>query len=116
MLVGHTDGSTPNTWEWDGAKWSFVGAVGPAYQFNLQEDVTTKTVVAEDEAGTSSWDGKQWSRLAATLGAGNRQEAGMAYDARHGWVVLFGGIENNVAYGMRNDLWAWDGQGWRQLT
>ena len=116
MLVGHIDGTTPNTWDWDGTKWSFIGTVGPAFQFNMQEDVATKTVVAEDGTGTWSWDGKGWSRLAVASGPGKLQEAGMAYDASDGWVLLFGGIDPDTAYGMRNDLWAWDGQVWRQLT
>lgn len=113
ILVGHTDGMTANTWEWDGSKWSLLGAVGPAFQFNLAADPATKSVVAEDASGTWNWDGQRWTMVSGTSGPGDRQEASMAYDDRDRWVLLFAGLVNNVAYGMRNDIWAWDGQSWK---
>jgi hypothetical protein len=116
LLAGHIDASTPNTWEWDGSKWSLIGQVGPqGIQFNMQEDPGTNTVVAEDRFATWSWDGARWSQLTVSAGPGNVQEAAMAYDDRDRWVLLFGGLDSDVTYGVRNTLWAWDGHAWTQL-
>jgi hypothetical protein len=116
LLVGHVDASTPNTWAWDGSSWSLIGQVGPqGIQFNLQDDPASKTVVAEDKIATWSWDGAHWSQVPVSSGPGNVQEAGMAYDERDKWVLLFGGLNSDLAYGMMNALWAWDGNAWTQL-
>jgi hypothetical protein len=116
ILVGHVGANTPNTWEWDGSKWSLIGQVGPnGYQFNMQSDPASKTVVVVDEFGTWSWDGKQWTVAAATgTGPWRVQEAGLAYDDRDKWVLLFGG-DNTSGSGLKNDLWAWDEHGWTQV-
>ena len=116
MLVGHINANTPNTWEWDGSRWSLLGEVGPqGFQFNLAEDPASKTVIAEDAFGTWIWDGTRWSQTPTSGGPGNLQEAGMAYDSHDQLVLLFGGLVNDVAYGMRNNLWAWDGRTWTKL-
>ena len=117
ILVGHAGSSTPNTWGWDESKWSLIGQLGPqGIQFNMAEDPATQSVVVEDPIATWNWDGQHWNQLTATSGPGNRQQAGMAYDDRNGRVLLFGGLINDVAYGFRSDLWAWDGHTSTQLA
>jgi len=116
MLVGHITANTPNTWEWDGSRWSLLGEVGPpGYQFNLAEDPASKTVIAEDRFGTWIWDGTRWGQTPTSGGPGHLQEAGMAYDSHDQLVLLFGGLDPDVAYGMRSNLWAWDGHTWTKL-
>lgn len=117
LLVGHVDAITPNTWAWDGSDWSLIGEVGPqSIQFNMYEDPARKTVVAEDKVATWSWDGTRWHQLAVSPRPGNVQEAGMAYDDRDHWVLLFGGAPDfEEPSGPKNSLWAWDGHAWTQL-
>ncbi|HEX2680868.1 MAG TPA: kelch repeat-containing protein [Candidatus Dormibacteraeota bacterium] len=117
VLVGHTSCCTPNTWDWDGTKWTLLGQVGPqGYQFNLAADPAVKAVVAEDNVATWIWDGARWTQLSVSGGPGHLQEASLAFDSRDQVVLLFGGLNPDVAYGTRNNLWSWDGQSWAQLT
>jgi len=58
---------------------------------------------------TANWS-KQSSGSSLTL----RQRQAMAYDAAHGQVVLFGGINPNS--GILSDTWVWDGYNWIQKT
>lgn len=60
---------------------------------------------------TWEFDGDRW-RAVASGGPSARLGAAMAYDARRGVCVLFGG--NDGAY--RNDTWEWDGATWRNVA
>ena len=62
---------------------------------------------------TWEWDGVNWTQVAST-GPAPRSSHAMAYDARRGVTVLFGGFDANS-----NDLgdtWEWDGASWRQVA
>lgn len=117
ILLGHVDASTPNTWAWDGSKWSLIGQVGPqGYLFSMAEHAASHTVVAVDPFGTWTWDGQRWNQLGVQTGPGKRQESGIAYDDHAGRVLLFGGLYHDVHDYWKNDLWSWDGHVWSQLA
>jgi hypothetical protein len=57
------------------------------------------------------WDGTGWTELSPPQSPPPREGGGMAYDARHGVVVLFGG---RGATSYFNDTWTFDGTTWTQ--
>ncbi|HEU5039763.1 MAG TPA: kelch repeat-containing protein [Gemmatimonadales bacterium] len=59
---------------------------------------------------TWEWDGGRWSRV-SDAGPSPRSGAAMAYEARTGAVVLFGG-----SGGPLGDTWSWDGRVWTRLA
>jgi len=59
------------------------------------------------------WDGANWAELHPATSPPAREMAAMAYDAKAGDVVLFGGLGLN---GDRNDTWAWNGSNWTRLS
>ena len=63
--------------------------------------------------GTWEWDGRAWTRFAAT-GPSPRNSPALEYDASRKVVVLFGGDTRQT--GVLGDTWAWDGKTWRQLA
>jgi hypothetical protein len=66
---------------------------------------------AADRATTWEWDGTDWSLRPSLVAPSPRQEHALAYDARRGRTVLFGGRDfgTNEALG---DTWEWDGATW----
>ena len=60
-------------------------------------------------SATCATEAPTWLSLVATPPA--RSAAAVAYDARRGVVVMFGGQGSNGALG---DTWEWDGAAWRQ--
>ena len=58
------------------------------------------------------WDGSNWTQKSPQTSPPGRQGHAMAYDAAHGQVVLFGGMEPND--NKLNDTWVWDGANWTQ--
>jgi hypothetical protein len=63
---------------------------------------------------TWEWDGFAWSRLAPLHRPRAVSDHALAYDARRGAMLLFGGRDASGA--ALDETWAWDGQDWRQLT
>ncbi len=63
---------------------------------------------------TTVWDGSTWT---AYVGAHPAVRAGaaMAYDARTGQVILYGGVAAKTG-GIFADTWSWDGHGWRRVA
>jgi hypothetical protein len=71
-----------------------------------------------DESGpcgdTLEWDGKAWKRV-ATAGPSARTAPQLAYDARRGRTVLFGGWDDEKQRTL-GDTWEWDGVQWAKLS
>jgi hypothetical protein len=62
---------------------------------------------------TWTWDGTQWQRQYPQHMPSPRMRAGMAFDERHGVIVMFGGEgEKNATY---TATWTWDGVDWTLL-
>lgn len=55
------------------------------------------------------WNGRGWSRAAATAAPSPRLNARMVFDSARGRIVLFGGSGVNGTLG---DTWEWDGTNW----
>jgi hypothetical protein len=62
---------------------------------------------------TWTWDGANWTQKSPAGNPPPRWGHAMAYDAAHGQVVLFGGINFPDVFG---DTWVWDGTNWTQKT
>jgi hypothetical protein len=56
---------------------------------------------------TWTWDGTDWTQRSPVHAPSPRASMGMAYDAAHGQVVLFGGFLGDFG-----DTWIWDGTDW----
>jgi hypothetical protein len=80
---------------------------------------TTTSVGGALSAGalneTWTWDGCNWTKQPLQLNPPSKRiDAGMAYDAARGKVVLFGGTDQNGL--PLNDTWTWDGATWTKQT
>jgi hypothetical protein len=65
---------------------------------------------------TWEWDGKHWYLMPDTS-VGTRARHRMAYGARAGLVVLYGGdgqTQPGSAFRYLDDTWAWDGKRWAE--
>jgi hypothetical protein len=141
VLYGGADAAAVRveTWEWDGARWwraagdgtqSAAGAGGspgprtfPAMAYDSRHQrvvlfggnrVLFGRSAAENVflSDTWEWDGRTWVRIEAA-GPPARAEAAMAFDARRGRVVLFGGHSGTGASRRRlGDTWEYDGRRW----
>ena len=112
-----------DTWALGRNGWRRIDATGPqaraeaAVAYDAARGVVVLFGGYNDEGGASSrlgdtweWNGARWT-LRATDGPAPRSGAAMAWDARSGDVVLFGG-----SGGPRDDTWAWSGGRWRQVS
>jgi len=105
-----------DTWTWNGSTWTKQHpATRPAarYLATSAYDAATGTVVLfggvggsnqHPLGGTWTWNGSTWTQQAPASHPAARFDAGSAYDAATGTVVLFGGLANNAALG---DTWTW---------
>jgi hypothetical protein len=112
-------GGDPATWLFDGSTWTKVTtSAAPSYvQSSAAYDPTHGRVVMYSVAGeTWTWDGSNWT-IRSTGGPGIRRDESLAYDPAIGKVVLFGGkVPHGADEVYMNDLWAWDGARWSQLS
>lgn len=67
-------------------------------------------------AGTLLWDGSDWSFPTSTPSPSARWRESMVYDAARKQVLLFGGCADTACNQPLNDMWAWDGSSWHQLS
>lgn len=58
------------------------------------------------------WNGETWAERRPAASPPARYNASMAFDAKRGETVLFGGASANA--GRLNDTWAWNGTTWTQ--
>jgi hypothetical protein len=68
---------------------------------------------SRDDGRLWGWDGTRWQVLAEG-GPEKRELGGMAYDARRGVLVVYGGRAIGGGACLY-DTWEWDGQAWQQL-
>lgn len=120
-----------DTWTWNGRTWTQrQPSMSPAPRdgASIAYDSLHHTIVlfgghaapASGSTGSGQtlndtwiWDGGNWAELHPATSPPARERAAMAYDARAGEVVLFGGLGLN---GDRNDTWAWNGSDWARLS
>lgn len=107
------------TWEWDGAEWLLRPAPptndpGPRTGAAMAYDAGRALTVmygGDSLNDTWEWDGAVWARRLPAPGAarpGGGAGWGLAYDSRHGRMVLRQSAEEGT--------WAWDGQAWSVLA
>ncbi len=120
-----------DTWEWNGKIWKKVDAgvvpgrrdMGMAYDSRRGKVVLFGGYSKRGSGGdvyfgdTWEWDGKAWLPVAKDGPAG-RSRQGMAYDARLGKTVLFGGASYDPKAGAKTwgDMWTWDGARWSPVV
>lgn len=113
-----------DTWEWDGRAKTWTQRFPPASptprQASLAYDPLTATVVTfggENDGflnDTWAWDGNTWTQYFPPVSPSARGDAGLAFDATLGMIVLFGGRTYYPGVGL-NDTWAWNGSTWTEL-
>jgi hypothetical protein len=62
---------------------------------------------------TWTWNGSTWHQESPTNVPPVRDAAAMAYDAKTGHVILYGGFNGT---GYRQDMWSWTGSDWTLLS
>lgn len=120
------DARTDQTWFWDGQTWDrrptlggIPGLWGAAATY---DSLRNRVVLCSGgtwsggyNADTWEYDGERW-HLVASDGPGFRNHVWqIAFDARRGKTVLFGGADpiGTVHY---NDTWEWDGSAWSRVA
>jgi hypothetical protein len=129
MFGGEMFGMTNQTWTWNGAAWSLrTPPVSPsprslhamAYDrqrarivmFGGFQNVFSNYFLRD----TWEWDGATWLQRSST-GPLPRHSHGMAYDARRGVTVLYGGSGAGTPFGtLFTDTWEWNGTAWMQRS
>jgi hypothetical protein len=111
-----------DTWEWDGRRWQEKAVAGPGprdHHTMAYDSIRGKTVafggVLRDgtqlwPAETWEWNGAEWVKFPPAVLTGRAHHA-MAFDAKRGKVVLFGGITEDRK--VQGDTWEWDGTAWK---
>ena len=67
-------------------------------------------------AQTWEWDGSHWTEFTPDHSPTPRLDASMVYDSHLQRVLVFGGTSTSSGFADNNDLWAWDGTDWTQLS
>ena len=115
--------STGDTWLWDGKSWQRLEVSGPPARSVAMAtyDSARHMVVLFGGGGPSgrgaalllddtwTWDGASWSEMHPAHVPDGRIRAGMAFDARRGVTVMFGGVGATTGF---TDTWTWDGADW----
>jgi hypothetical protein len=116
-----------DTWTWDGNAWKRAATDGPIGRAvtSLVYDSRRKQVVMFGGVGapegaertqrsfgeTWVWEGSTW-RQVSSEGPEPRNRHAMAFDARAGVALLYGG---SVGQRQFADMWQWDGQRWSEI-
>jgi hypothetical protein len=124
--------SAGQTWTFHGGKWSeLTPAQSPSQRYgaSLSNDSAGGYLVLFGGVSTAcggsghvcgdTWkfSGGAWTQLAPATSPSNRSSAGMTYDARDGYILLFGGEgANGTIYTMLSDTWAFAHGNWTRLT
>ena len=124
LFGGLTDqGAAGDVWELEGTTWRRANSVGPSprYGHTLTYDHHQARVLLFGGFGSDTdvwaWDGATWNRIPSS-GPQPKQriEAAMTYDSSRGVSLLFGGDAFESTPPALNDLWAWDGRRWSDVT
>ena len=106
------------TWAWDGSAWTQLSPeTSPssrAYHAMAYDEARGELMMfggydlalSEYVNDTWIWDGSNWNLLTPDHSPSPRGDFGMAYDALHQQIVLFGGDNGNA------ETWTWDGVDW----
>jgi len=126
LLFGGTDRTVNygDTWCWDGQDWRLLQpARSPSGRWacRMVTDPVRKTILLHGGARFSpgivsidetwEWNGNSWSQRFPKTASGRRHNFGMAWHAKSGRIVLFGGKRDSLYY---TDTWTWDGSDWRR--
>jgi uncharacterized protein (TIGR03437 family) len=130
LFAGGGSGVVNDTWVWDGANWTQKSpqTVPPVRHYHaMVYDAAHGQVVLFGGAvltlpgqptnainDTWVWDGSGWTQKLPQTSPPARYSHAMAYDAGHGQVVLFGGLDPSG--NSLNDTWLWDGNNWTQKS
>lgn len=120
-------GSVADTWLWNGSNWTQAspavsppprGAASMAFdaahsQMVLFGGIQPNSATAR-LGDTWLWDGTNWTQPTVSNGPSARDGQAMAYDAVHGQMVMFGGIDLNGS--PLNETWLWNGSTWTQAS
>jgi len=87
---------------WDVGQGNMVLFGGCQYRFNNDLFSLGDTWV---------WNGTNWNQAFPATSPVARYGYGMAYDAAHSQIVMFGGVNSS---GFLADTWVWDGANWTQ--
>jgi len=127
LLLGQRGYPAPGTAQdaglsaWDGQRWRTLPnaslPVGELLVASATYDAARRRVVVFGGlgrnvflGGTWEWSASTgWQQLAPALAPTARWDHGMAFDAAHGRVVLYGGQDSS---GPRDDTWTFDGTTW----
>ncbi len=118
------DGSgSLSTWAYDGAQWTRSSSVsGPgARPDDPPPMVTIGAATAPTLVGSTgevwAWIGTDWTRQPGSASLPDLAGYSIAYDSRHGVIVLFGGAARGAgsAQAMSNQTWTWGGSGWTKV-
>lgn len=126
ILFGTADvGGAPQTWAWDGSKWSILSpGSSPTARYNaamVPDPATKKILLFGGVAGATgevlgdswTWNGNQWAKLAPQTSPPPRQQASAAPFASQGTSVVVGGLGSSG--GVLSDAWQWDGITWSSI-
>lgn len=121
-----------DTWVWNGAAWTQkTPQTSPPARagHSMAYDSVHGQVVLFGGEGASGfgfqatavalndtwvWDGANWTQLSPKTSPSPRNAFAMAFDAAHGQVLLFGGLDGNGTD--LGDTWIWDGSNWTQVS
>lgn len=110
-----------DTWEWDGATWTRAALLGGPPErrgMGMTYDEKRRAVLVFSGAGHPGelWEhtgGPQWSlRPSFTVVPDTDHAHAIAYDARRGVTVLFGGYTTRAL----DETWEWDGAAWSKKS
>jgi hypothetical protein len=130
VLFGNYLPSGSDTWTFDGSNWTDHAAQAsgppPLDSPSVAFDAATASVVmfgGHHNAPTDVtwlWNGVSWAAANPSTKPTARRGAAATYDPKRGLVLIFGGIVQQNGDFMQgavaNDLWAWDGVGWKRLA
>lgn len=113
-------------WTWDGSTWTSTQTSGSpsmrrrhsmAYDPILDEIVLFGGFAEDTESDTWILKNDRWSEANPRIYPPNRQGAAMAFDPNRQQVVMFGGVDADGGTSTYlDDMWAWDGKDWTELT
>jgi hypothetical protein len=132
---GGLAGLNNETWLLSSGNWTQAGPqnlpygrvnAGFAYDEARQQLVlfggyTASSIQFGDTNDTWTWDGSNWSEIAAPTGSKNipaaREAPAMAYHSDSSLTILFGGVSSSSTQTtVEGDTWAWNGSAWTQLA
>ena len=114
-------GSSAETWEWDGKQWVENPLAVAEGRFNavMAYEHARRGVIRfggyyqrQRLDDTWKYDGRRWRRI-EVAGPRARNHAALVYDEARQRSVLFGGHNGDFVFG---DTWEWDGRQWTQVS